>query len=364
MEREQRTMLEAAWKQSSMAPVEAAVQEDPVAAAMMSADRTVLRKRLAELSRGDAGNPLLCRQSAETNALLTISPDEIYDRSQSFVGATNLVSTLIVSGVLGSALSPIQVNELDANKRTLADVYNAIVVVLTVINVLQSSFTAYLVMELAATSTPAIYRALVHAGPFVAYQVLTYVSALLICGLACIAVWLRSSASGALFASIAGGVLALAMHTHFYSLGVCMFPYTMRGWTGSLAPCLAPRDAQARSKHSARFALRSASHLEKTDVAAVLDDDDEDTAPDDLRAFVRSALDDLDDDRTDRIAAAIFKEGFTLPDLQYAASSSPNVATLLYNALDFADLRRGDRLRLALAAADHGDHGDSNYTAA
>lgn len=309
-------------------------------------DRRILVGRLRSMADGVIGNPLLT--SPEMTALLTVEPDKVYDRCAHFISATNLVSTLLVSGMLSVALFPQNVSQLEASKRTLGDIKNGLVTVVLVINVLQSLFTTYCLMELSTVSSRQAYRALARGGTFTLYQVLTYTSGVLICVVANLSVWISSSRSAAIWTCAASIFIAGAMHHHFFDMAQKMFPWTMSAWSKIFAPWVITRAAQQDiARLGALMFKGAAAHLpEAEDLLSG-------HKPDELhrlKQFVSSALPSLVPDRVTFVSMAMLREGLTTNALRRAAADK----AAIFQALDVqdAELRRGERLLLAAAAAD------------
>ena len=331
-------------------------------------DRQLLAQRLKLLtvSRGNA----MFDGSPEADALLTIDPESVNDRAMGFVAATNLVSTLIAAGLLGPALAPFDVDAYEG-KKVLTEIFNVLLVVLTVINVLQSLYTTYILMQLATTSSQALYRGLARGGRFVFYQVLTYVSGALICALANLAVWIRSSNRSARFTTLTSVLIFALMHQHIFATATDMFPWTMSRWSKAFAPWIMlngrrKRDAQRVGSFMAQSAEGHLNDLLCPLMAGGFDDDNDDDdqqgtsssssqqqEPDleDVVRFVADTLSTLPKSRIDVIAAAMLRNGLTLEALA-SAGAHHDGTTALFTALDLddADLRRGDRLMLASAA--------------
>lgn len=309
-------------------------------------DRRILVGRLRSMADGVIGNPFV--SSPEMAALLTVEPGSVYDRCANFISSTNLVSTLLVSGLLSVALSPQSISQLEASKRTLGDIKNGLVAVLLVINVFQSLFTTYCLMEFSALSSRQAYRALARGGAFTLYQVLTYVSGGMLCIVANLSVWIYSSRSGAMWTCAASLLIAGVMHHHFYVMAQAMFPWPIAAWTRFFAPWVVTRAARRDvARLGAQMFKGAAAHLpEAEDLLSGHKSDELDR----LKKFVGNALPSLAPDRVTYVSMAMLREGLTTHALRRAAANS----AAIFQALDVqdAELRRGERLLLAAAAAD------------
>lgn len=355
---------------------------DPAANGVCSkADEIHLVNRLRPLLRGEVNGTALFH-APEADSLLTIDPENVYDRTAAFIMAVNMVSTLLMSGIISNALSPLNISQLDAEKRTAGDVFNGLVCVLTVINTLQSLFTTYLLIELSVAQPRALYRSIARSGAIVFYQQMTFVSAVLVCCTACLALHIHSSRRGAWVTSAICVAGYAVYHTHFFGLALAMFPTTMVPWARLFAPwMLTANIASDASRLATNIAAGATAHFPELDRFfamekrnALHEERDATHPPNDkvhpataeeaparvdpdyvaLYDFISETLPAMPQERVDFVVDALLREGLAYPVL-CAAAKHGNGITAVFHALDIEGveylLRRGERLTIAAAAS-------------
>ena len=149
-----------------------------------TADKELLQQRLDGLKSENVKiRPFSFLQSPDARMLLCASKEDVFDRSTAYLLNFNIMSGLILSSIVGTALNPYDIAGMPEEKQTLGYVYNICGFIAVMVQVAMTMYSSLIVaMMYSLGSDPAMtYRFLLYAGRlFSAAMVLSFIPNLLI----------------------------------------------------------------------------------------------------------------------------------------------------------------------------------------
>lgn len=154
--------------------------------------------------------------------------DQVQGRLHNIVSSANLVYGLVFSGVAGTALSPLNVNEFDkgSTERTLVNFYNFAATLQFVICISGVLFTTFILMFLNAIPDTAIFRCVANFDWIMLYPYLIFYSLFLLAAQMFSAIILRSDEMWGIITCACGFLIFLLLFSHWIWAQRAAFPNT------------------------------------------------------------------------------------------------------------------------------------------
>ena len=330
------------------------------APAFTATDKEAVQRALHRLRNAHSTKDPLGFLTSEGTQLLCTSPSEMYNRLTTFLSNISIVSGLTLSSIAGVALQLIDVDDVEGEKRWLADAFNvvaAITVVIQLMVVLFSTYTLYIVSASVHT-TAAAYRTTLHMMRWLGFlQFCSYLPALGVLVLIVLVAQLRCGALAARVVLVATPVVWLGFTTCFDVMVTYATPLSAWRWAGLGAFGLTWLSRRTRTDAKLQGELLF-DHA-KAGVLAGLDEDDDFRIDDaaetaavqaELASWLRDALH-MKQPAASRLAQRLHAAGLTHARMVEASAHPGGFQTLCdVLASGSVGMRPGDALALASAA--------------
>lgn len=189
----------------------------------------ILRKRLMELT--SANGPPSTFFSPDVRAMLCVDPEIVHDRATQLIAVSNLVAALILSGIAGQALAPIDVMELPEETRNVGSAVNILTAVLAAFSTCTTLFTAFLLSSLCSTSSSKeVYRFVLNSGNFIWHQLSTLLQAVLFLITMAMSHWIYSPRGVAIATIVLVALIFFSLYLMFMFQMRGGFPLQQAGW--------------------------------------------------------------------------------------------------------------------------------------
>ena len=176
-------------------------------------DEEMLAKQLVKI-RKPVSNAFTAG-SASTRFILTVPPEQIQERLFQVISVYNLVHALILSGLIGNALNPLDPTSFAEDKENLVHAFNIVVSLVLVLSAFSVCTTTWALASVVSLTTETAFRFALHSDSFWVQEMLSWAETMLLTVAMCLAVWIRNSTViSAIISGLAFVVSYVVCHVH------------------------------------------------------------------------------------------------------------------------------------------------------
>ena len=336
-------------------------------------DEEMLAKQLVKI-RKPVSNAFTAG-SASTRFILTVPPEQIQERLFQVISVYNLIHALILSGLIGNALNPLDPTSFAEDKENLVHAFNIVVSLVLVLSAFSVCTTTWALANVVSLTTETAFRFALHSDSFWVQEMLSWAETMLLTVAMCLAVWIRNSTViSAIISGLAFVVSYVVCHVHHkWILQACA--HTGWSYANGIRDNKPSSTERSEAERIGGMLARDVEQRREDEIAAVASTEDISaaaTAADAVHAEALASLVSLVEQaqvmtsqhggkakgssgsralpessgREAQIALKLLRAGLEVPVLRAAAAEGVDVCVALR---DVPGLTTGERLSIAIA---------------
>ena len=314
--------------------------------------------------------------SSSTRFILTVPPEQIQERLFQVISVYNLVHALILSGLIGNALNPLDPTSFAEDKENLVHAFNIVVSLVLVLSGFCVCTTTWALASVASLTTETAFRFALHSDSFWVQEMLSVSEMMLLVIAMCLAVWIRNSTLiSAIISGLAFVVSNVVMYVHHKCWILQACAHTGWSYANGIRDNKPSSTERSEAERIGGMLARDVEQRREDEVAAVASTEDisaDATAADAVHAEALASLVSLVEQaqaltsqhggkakgssgsralpessgREAQIALKLLRAGLEVPVLRAASAEGVDVCVALR---DVPGLTTGERLSIAIA---------------
>lgn len=289
------------------------------------------------------------------------------DRMFNLLSLINLISALLVSGVVGPVLQPMVISNLPETMQTVGHAYNLVMTVFVTLGGNIMAYSGFCAMCLCAQPDSLMARLISHAGSLVIYQFGSLLLVYLFFALMCLAAYISNADAHSSETMLNIGIVvvtSLLFFGHTCHLFCKLFPVNMLPWISCMAPwMLLPccstikEDAERVGKLLVDEAFRHGElsrfsrEVLHEDIRPLITKDGDTLNWEELNVLLTQTFPTISPGRHDSLLTHFLNEGMTVTVLRKTAEVPNGGPKLLFDVLQAQGLELAQGEILMLIAA-------------